>query len=332
MRPFLKIAVLCLIISLSACQTTAATPEPTDSTELSPEMLEEQIKTWEAANASLEAPTLPPSATPTISTTPALANIPVTASSTPSPDDWQQAPIVPQHISQRVIEIYEAGQAVGRNPQAYSKVGDCGGTPSWFLGAFDLDPTKGYYALGSYQHLDEVIGYYQKSHERYSMAVSPGFNTSSIFSPLWADPAQCEQNESPLQCEFRLHNPSVALIMLGTNDYLKPEEFEQPMREIIEYTIDQGIIPILASKPDNLERDHSINRTIYQLSLEYELPFWNLWAATNSLSNQGLQGDGAHLRWAPNFFDDPQVMEYGWPWRNLTALQALDAVWQALPQ
>jgi hypothetical protein len=95
--------------------------------------------------------------------------------------------------------------------------------------------------------------------------------------------------------------------------------------------IERGVLPILASKPDNLEGDYSINRTIYKLSLEYELPFWNLWAATDPLPNHGLQEDGAHLTWAPNFFDDPRVMRSGWPWRNLTALQVLDFVWQALP-
>ncbi|HEY5730595.1 MAG TPA: hypothetical protein VIS72_11120 [Anaerolineales bacterium] len=32
------------------------------------------------------------------------------------------------------------------------------------------------------------------------------------------------------------------------------------------------------------------------------------------------------MTFARNFFDDPARMERAWLWRNLTALQALDAV------
>jgi hypothetical protein len=241
-------------------------------------------------------------------------------------------PIIPQTLSQAAIDIYLHGLALGRDPHAFSKVGDCGGTPSWFLGAFDLNlEIQEYYRLGEYDHLTTVIAHFPGSFERYSMAVSPGFNTSSIFSPLWADTEFCERDEGPLQCEFRVHNPSIALVMLGTNDYVRPEEFEENMRRLIEYGIEQGVLMVLSSKADNLEGDHAINRTIYQLALEYELPYWNFWAAADPLPAHGLQEDGAHLTWAPNFFDDERVMRSGWPWRNLTALQALDALLQSLP-
>src|SRR3972149_4223944 len=53
---------------------------------------------------------------------------------TPQPDAWQSAPITPKVLSQRARDIVARGQALGRNPQAFSKVGDCGGTPAWFLG------------------------------------------------------------------------------------------------------------------------------------------------------------------------------------------------------
>src|SRR3990170_6685156 len=63
---------------------------------------------------------------------------------TPQPDAWQSAPLTPKVLSQRARDIVARGQDLGRNPQAFSKVGDCGGTPSWFLGPFDL----GDYDLG----------------------------------------------------------------------------------------------------------------------------------------------------------------------------------------
>ncbi|MDH5505963.1 MAG: hypothetical protein OEZ02_01945 [Anaerolineae bacterium] len=281
------------------------------------------IATWEAENSAptnAAAPaTLRPSAAPN-----------ATATRLASPDDWQSAPVVPQSISGRAAEIYLHGLELGSNPQAFSKVGDCGGTPSWFLGSFDLDAQ--YYSLGEYEYLAAMFTHYAGSFERYSLAVSPGFNTASVFAPLWADPELCSSDEGPLACELRINRPSVVLIMLGTNDQYHPAEFEEPMRKIIEYTIAQGALPILSSKADNLEGDHSINRTLYKLSLEYELPFWNFWLAVQYLPNQGMQEDGAHLTWAPNYFDRPDALNTGWAMRNLTALQALYAVWQALPQ
>ncbi len=320
--------ILIFSVLLSACGSPTAPATPTESEHAADlaneDILATQIATWDVADQ----PTLTP-APPTGTVTPYPTAAQPTATQPPSPDDWQQAPVFPTSISQRAIDIYTDGLSLGRNPAAFAKVGDCGGTPSWFLGAFDLDPQ--YYRLGEFDNLTGVIAQYTGSWERYSLAVSPGFNTSSVFASLWADPQQCNSDEGPLACEYRLQNPSVALIMLGTNDYLKPDEFEEPLRQIIEYSIEQGVLPILASKPDNLEGDYSINRTIYKLALEYELPFWNLWSAFQPLPNGGLQEDNAHLTWAPNFFDDPNALQAGWPWRNLTALQVLDAVWRALP-
>jgi hypothetical protein len=323
-RTILLITLLAII--LAGCNaTTQLTPTLSiTETPADPEdLLAEQITTWQAENPTQEEPT------EIATNTPLPTDTPPTATPHPSPDDWRDAPVIPQGISQRAIEIYLQGLEMGRNPHAFSNVGDCGGTPSWFLGSFDLNPQ--YYSLGEHEYLTSAIAYFAGSFDRYSMAVSPGFNTSSIFAPLWADPEHCNPDEGPIECEFRIQNPSIILIMLGTNDQYHPDEFEEPMRAIIEFAIDQGVLPILASKPDNLEGDHSINRTIYKLALEYELPFWNFWAALQSLPNQGLQEDGAHLTWAPNFFDDRFAMQAGWPWRNLTALQALEAVWQALP-
>jgi hypothetical protein len=143
---------------------------------------------------------------------------------------------------------------------------------------------------------------------------------------LWADTKACNTNETPLACEYRLHNPSFVIIALGTNDVNKSELFEPKMREIIEYTLEQGIVPILVTKADNVEGDESINLTIAKLAAEYRLPVWNFWAAAQVLPNHGLQEDGVHLTFGSNFFNDPQKLERAWPVRNLTALQVLEAM------
>jgi hypothetical protein len=254
--------------------------------------------------------------------TPVIQNAP-----TLGPEDWKDLPIIPT-ISAAALQIYQRGLKLGEDPHAFSKVGDCGSTPSWFLGDFDHGPR--YYNLGTYTDLTAVIQQYQGSFGRTSIAARSGFNASSVFAPIWANRSQCAAEETPLACEFRVHRPSISLITLGTNDVWHQNTFESQMRAIIEYSIQKGILPILATKADNDEGDGSINATIARLAQEYDIPLWNYWRAVQPLPDHGLQSDGAHLTWGPNRFDDPKAMESGWAVRNLTALQVLNAVWQAV--
>jgi hypothetical protein len=229
-------------------------------------------------------------------------------------------------LDPRVVEIYQHGLELGNNPQAFSKVGDCGATPAWFLGDFDRGPK--FYRLGDYTALQPTIEYYSGSYNRTSLAGKEGFNAASVFTQLWADRSQCLSGETPLACEYRVQRPSLAFIMLGTNDVWHKDSFEPQMRKIIEYSIANGVLPILSTKADNDEKDSSINATIARLAQEYDLPLLNFWRAVQSLPDQGLQPDGVHITWGPNRFDDKLAMQRGWTVRNLTALQALDAVWK----
>ena len=292
-------------IVLSACQPQPIAPSRVDRPEITHPTKTETLPAQETTSVSQ-----------------------ATATRTLSPNAWKNAPVIPDTLSDRAKEIYASGLELGRDPRVFSKVGDCGGTPSWFLGPFDIGPSD--YRLGEYQYLDEVIAYFQGSYGRASLAVRDGFNAASILSPIRADREFCEGGENPLACEFRLNNPSIALIMLGTNDVYHVDEFEGRLRQIIEYTIDQGILPVLASKPDNIEGDHGINQILYSLALEYELPYWNLWREFQDLPDKGLQEDAAHITFAPNFFDNEIAMQAGWPHRNLTALQVLDFLWREL--
>ena len=238
---------------------------------------------------------------------------------------WKNRPVIPE-VSNTIIEIHERGLALGNNPHAYSKLGDCGSTPAWFLG--DFDRGSEFYDLVEYQDLYTVIQIFQGSHGRTSLAADAGFNASSLFVNLWADRSYCDTDETPLSCEYRVHRPSFAFIMLGSNDIYHPDNFEPQMRKIIEYLIENGVVPILSTKADNEEGDHGINTTIARLAYEYDLPLWNYWLAVQSLPNEGLQEDQVHLTWGRNFFNDPEAMQKAWPVRNLTALQVLDAVWR----
>ncbi|MFZ0532862.1 MAG: hypothetical protein WAM09_06745 [Anaerolineales bacterium] len=246
-------------------------------------------------------------------------------------------PIIPT-VSETARMIYKHGLEMGNDPHAFSKIGDCQSISTYFLSYFDL---AGYYNLGAFTSLQETIDWFSGSFSRDSLAVKGGFNAAAVLSPLRADPKQCNVNESPIACEFRLHHPSIAIISLEEWWAGHPENYETYMRQIIEYAIDQGVVPIIATKADNLEGNNLINQTIANLAMEYDIPLWNFWSAVQSLPNHGLiavdssgEADMFHLTHSEGYYyyNDPTATRSGWSVRNLTALQSLDTVRRGLSE
>jgi len=307
-RPFF----LLLIIILVACSSTPATSQPVSNEVTSTSIITAVDTATEVAASTEEAVATP---RPTL-----------------EPDEWKTLPIIPT-VSDAMREVYQRGLEMGNDPKAFSKVGDCQTNTGFYLVDFD---SPGSYSLGEYAYLQDTIDYYQGSFSRTSLAMRDGYNVAAILTPLRADPKKCEKGETPVACEYRLYRPSIAIISLETNFNNRPaDDYGKYMRQIIEYTLDQGIVPILATKGDNIEGDNSINAEIAEIAVEYDIPLWNLWAALQPLPNQGHDtelNDGFHLSFSRNFFDKPKNMLSGWPWRNLTALQALDAVHKGLTQ
>jgi hypothetical protein len=233
------------------------------------------------------------------------------------PAKWQEWPVVPQ-ISGRALEIYQRGLALGNDPRHFSKIGDCQSVPASFFGIYETDR---YSFAPEYQYLQETVDFYQGSFAREGESVRGGFNTSSVLLPFWANAEVCQPGESPMACENRIHNPSIVIISLEVwFEGRTADVYEKYMRQIIEYNIEQGTLPILATKADNVEGDHSINRAIAQLAYEYDLPLWNYWRAVQPLPNHGLDPTdptGFHLN------------VDGWNMRSFSALQVLDAVRRA---
>ncbi len=256
---------------------------------------------------------------------------------TSDPDFWKDLPVVPDHISPRVLEIYQRGLAMGNNPNAFSKVGDCNSTIPYFLANYDGGSDA--YNLGEYESLQPTIDYFNGSYGRKSLVAKVGMSTAGALASLWSDWKQCGSNETPLDCEYRIQRPSFAIISLGTNEALEIKRdkapFEPRLRRIIEHSIDQGVVPILSTKADNDEGDHYINQVTARLALEYDLPLWNYWKAVQPLPQHGLR-DAAHLTAAPTRsfadFSNPEYLTYGWQVRNLTALQVLDLVRREVTQ
>jgi hypothetical protein len=231
-------------------------------------------------------------------------------------------------MSETASQLYRRGQESGKNPRAFSKIGDGEISTEWFFTGFDLG--EPYYDLGPHQNLSPVIEHFAGSFERIGMAARRGFNTQKILDPSMSDVSVCQANESPLTCELRLYRPAFAILSLGTNQAWKPKEFESGMRQILDILISQNVVPILSTKGDNLEGDHGINRTIACLAEGYDIPLWNYWAAIQPLPNHGLQPDLEHLTYGITDFDDANAMQSAWTLRNLTALQVLDTVWRGV--
>jgi hypothetical protein len=310
MKHFPFIAIL--LVYLTACGNAprlSATEIVTDT--VSPTLILERTV--------LPTQTIDPAETPTLSASPAV---------TLAPDAWKSLPVVPDGVSKHMIEIYQNGLTRGRDPNRFSKFGDCQNVPSYFLTMFDT----GNYRLGDqYDYLQPTIDHFAGSWGRKSLAVIKGSNVASVQTLYWTDPANCAKDETPMACEISKNNPSIVLISFETWWGDKPAaEYESRLRTMVQYVLSQDVVPILATKADNTEGDDSINAAIARVAAEYELPLWNFWAATYPLPDHGLTADGFHLTFAGDYFDDPLRMEMAWPWRNLTALQTIDAVYRSL--
>lgn len=308
-RARLAAALIVLIFALSACQgvTPATQPAP-------------RVDETAVPGANSVEGTLSPTITATV---PAAA--PTAQVYDPAvPGSWMYLPVIPDQLSQRVIDLYEAGKTSGLNQNAFSKVGDCDTSSPYFLAPFDMSPSG--YRLGDYSSLVEVIKFYEGSFERVSLAAKPGASIATVFSSIQADPTQCKANETPLVCEIRTHRPAIMFVMFGTNDVKTstPDGFETNLRRLVDIALQNNIVPVLVTKADNLEGDNRMNAIIVSVANEYELPVLNLWRAMQSLPNEGLQPDGIHLTYAQPFFDLPENMQMGWPVRNLVTLQMLE--------
>jgi uncharacterized protein YraI len=249
--------------------------------------------------------------------------------------DLAAYPIVGQATA-RARAIFQEGQARGNDPHVVAKVGDCSSAHWYFLSPFGY----GQYNLGTYANLQGAVNQFSQSLAYSSLATHNGFNANAVLAPEWANPAYCQAGESPLQCEFRLHKPSTAIIMFGTSDLLvmTPYEFDFYMRQIVTQTIEAGVIPILSTFPGNQNfPNHTIlyNQIVVRIALDNDIPLINLWQALEALPNHGLTADGFHLSEPPYGTAGDLVVPYlqtGYVTRNLVTLQTLDAVWRGAMQ
>jgi hypothetical protein len=327
----LIIAVFLLLASCSSDSAgqpaaeaqVSATAAPPTATVVPPTATATETPTA-TATATLEPTFTPqPSATPEPTATPAPTK-PSTEFVNGIPVD--QIIVMPDEVVENVRRIFAAGQARGRDAHAFSKLGDSLiATPS-FLAMFETYP----FNLGPYEYLSPVLDYYAGSFERYGVALRPGLHAWGVTDPAWANKDWCQANEDLLDCEIRLNNPSVMLVLLGTNDSGFPEGFEFNMRQIIQHIIDAGVIPVIVTKADRFEGpDNTNNEILRKLAAELQVPLWDYDVVAETLPNRGLQEDNVHLTVFPeNDYTLPEAYQLGHGVHNLTALMMLDALRQ----
>ena len=312
-----------------------ASPSPTGSTVKAAIILTPSSTQTATAEPTV---TLLPSATPSLPPTEAVpvdtstpSPVPIPAESTTAVADndhtavngvpLSEIVVMPPNVRENVRRIFLAGQQIGRNPRAFSKLGDSVTLTDHYLTRFD----SGHYTLGPYEHLQPAIDFFQSSFSRYGVATRVGLHAWSIFDPLWADKEWCLANEDMASCEIRLHNPSVLLIKIGSNDSGAVSVFEENLRLLLAHAIDNGVIPVLATKADRFEGpDDRNNHIIRQLAAEYAVPLWDYDRVAGTLPRRGLSGDDVHMTMADaDDYTKPETFERGYPVSDLTALMTL---------
>jgi hypothetical protein len=299
-----------------------------------------------AINPPAEAATLPPPQIAYITATPTLPPpaTPLPTATLPPPAT-RPAPVYPyiSGIGPNTRRLFQRAQAMGNRIDVFSKVGDSITASPAFLTPFGA----GQYNLRDLTYLQPVIDYYRTtpardkdSFQNPSLAAQVGWSSLKLISPGNGDPGICAPDETPLDCEYRVVRPGVALIMIGTNDVptVPVAAYAAQLRLIVQITLENGVVPILSTIPPmpQGQRDYTVlefNAIIKQLASEYELPLVDYHAALEALPNRGMSDDGIHPSQLPGSFTlsadfTPQSLTYGMTVRNLTALQALDAVWR----
>jgi hypothetical protein len=289
---------------------------------------------------------VPPSPLPTDTTAPtelaptAAPTEPVAAGEMPAPPTMAPAAItspsnLPYHatltgVGYNTRVIFQRGLQLGNNPHAFSKVGDSETADGHFMEPYDL----GAYTLGDYAYLGEVVQYFQGSFGRHSMAAYPAFSIHQVLDPEWADAEFCEPGETPLACEYRIHRPSFALILVRTWNV---DLYYGDLERIIQYSIDQGVVPILSTCPHQTPppwaSEDVLNPIIRDLAARYQIPLWDIWVTSESLPDRGVcDSCGDHLTMPPpgspfsaSDFVEPSF-QYGATRRNLEGLQVLYAM------
>jgi len=230
--------------------------------------------------------------------------------------------VIPEGIDAGLQQVYEKGLELGNDPHAFSIFGDCQARPGEFFGVFETDPE----VLESLPaELRETVLNFDGSFDRESPTAQDATTPGSLLWNQWhRGEYGCSFAETPVECELRIHRPSFVIIQIGTHFESRNTDY---LRTVITQLMDEGVVPVLATKADNRELDDRINRDMALLAVEYDLPLWNFWAALSDLPNRGLYiRDDRPLQGAIYLNEDAALRH------RMTGLTALNVVWRAVTE
>jgi len=223
-------------------------------------------------------------------------------------------------IDPSLQRIYERGLSLGNDPHAFSIFGDCQARPDEFFGLFETDETT---IQSLSPELRETVAYFGGSFNRESSTTQDGTTPGALLWDQWhRGQYGCNFGETPVECELRTHRPSFVIIQVGTHFESRNTEY---LRKIITQLLDAGVVPILATKADNREKDERINRDMTMLAAEYDLPLWNFWAAVSNLPNRGLYTRSDRPLQGDIYLTDEALQIH-----RTTGLETLNIVWRAV--
>ena len=151
----------------------------------------------------------------------------------------------------------------------------------------------------------------------------PGFGTLNVLGGLAA--------------EMEISRPSIALIMVGTNEIspYDPSGFANRIGRLVDELTSRGVLPVLSTLPpyEGFRGAYSsrilvLNQVVANVAAARNIPLWNFWRVCKSLPGRGLVPDifHIHLTVSPNGGGQfwPGDLGFAQNVRNLQALQILD--------
>ena len=255
------------------------------------------------------------SPTSTVSTT--QASTLNTATEPPLSNEWKNLPVLPE-LDESIRAIYQRGLALGNDPNAFSIFGDCQSRPEEFFGVFETDL---FLVESLPEELRETVEHFNGSFNRESPTSQNHTTPGALLWDQWhRGQFGCTFAETPVDCELRIHRPSFVIIQIGTHFESRNTEY---LRKIITQLINEGVIPILATKADNRELDDRVNRDMALLADEFNVPLWNFWASLSDLPDRGVYAmKGREEQGAGSLNEEAQAIH------RMTGLEALNIVWR----
>ncbi|CAN5418333.1 hypothetical protein BH10CHL1_BH10CHL1_42140 [soil metagenome] len=264
-------------------------------------------------------------------------------------------PIVPTinvALKARLRAILADGVTKGNQATVFAKLGDSITDSGSFLSDIGCSAEN----LGDHSELASIIAHFRSttfpanyaavwcsvadSFTRASASAVTGWSANQLLGLPDINHTECQNEESALTCELRVLKPSIALIMVGTNDlerFNDLERYRTDLTHIITTTVAAGVIPVLSTLPPRLDdanlgaRVASYNQVVREVAQAQQIPLWNFWQALQGaqMINQGISEDGVH----PNLAScgasvcaadfTSEGLRYGYNQRNFTALQVL---------